>query len=92
MTVLASQWFAPTKLVVTFEQDAEGRFTDEQIQEIVQRDPAGKVVGLDLPQRAVLIANHQVGRPTTRLKEVEFTHVRYIVSSRSMQTGGTHGR
>lgn len=60
LLILASQWFAPTKLVVTFEQDAEGRFTDEQIQEIVQRDPAGKVVGLDLPQRAVLIANHQV--------------------------------
>ena len=29
MSVLMCQWFAPTKLVVTFEQEGQGRFTEE---------------------------------------------------------------
>ncbi|KAH9937532.1 uncharacterized protein B0H18DRAFT_971080 [Fomitopsis serialis] len=52
LLVLMSQWFAPTKLV--------GRFTEEQVKQLVERDGTGRVVGLRLPQRAVMIANHQI--------------------------------
>ncbi len=55
-----SQWFAPTKLVVTFEREGMGRFTDEEIERLVVKDPRGKVVSLNLAQKSVLIANHQV--------------------------------
>ncbi|KAH9835707.1 acyltransferase-domain-containing protein [Rhodofomes roseus] len=60
LLVLMSQWFAPTKLVVTFEREGQGRFTKEQIELLVERNATGRVVGLRLPQRAVMIANHQV--------------------------------
>ncbi|PCH33504.1 acyltransferase-domain-containing protein [Wolfiporia cocos MD-104 SS10] len=60
LLVLMCQWFAPTKLVVSFETEGQGRFTDEQLESLVERDGEGRVVGLRLPQRAVLIANHQV--------------------------------
>jgi len=60
LLVLMSQWFAPTKLVVSFEREGQGKFTDEQIEEIIERNEDGRVVGLHLPQRTVLIANHQV--------------------------------
>lgn len=61
VTVLMSQWFAPTNLVVSFEQEGQGRLTEEQIAQVVERDARGRVVGLRLPQRVALIANHQVG-------------------------------
>lgn len=54
------QWFAPTKLVVTFETEGQGRFSDEEIQKLIQRDETGRVIALNLPQKTVLIANHQV--------------------------------
>ncbi|KAF6766392.1 acyltransferase-domain-containing protein [Ephemerocybe angulata] len=54
------QWFAPTKLVVTFERDGIGKFTDEDIAKYVVRDDNGEAVGLDLPTKFVLIANHQI--------------------------------
>jgi hypothetical protein len=60
MSVLMNQWFAPTRLVVTFEKDGQGRFTQEDIDRIIVRDNSGKVVGLDLPKKSVFIANHQV--------------------------------
>jgi len=60
LLVLMSQWFAPTKLVVSFEREGMGRFTDEEIERLVVKDPRGKVVSLNLAQKSVLIANHQV--------------------------------
>ena len=59
-SVLLCQWFAPTTLVVSFEKEGPGRFTDDEIEEMVQKDAKGKVVALHLPQKMVLIANHQV--------------------------------
>lgn len=58
--VLISQWFGPTKLVVSFEREGQGRFTDKEIEDIVVKDPSGRVTELRLPQKAVMIANHQV--------------------------------
>lgn len=58
--VLMCQWFAPTKLVITFERQGKGRFTEEEIQRVVVKDEAGQVVALNLPKKFVLIANHQV--------------------------------
>ncbi|KAI0824184.1 acyltransferase-domain-containing protein [Trametes gibbosa] len=61
LLVLSSQWFAPTQLVLSFETEGLGAFTAEEIATVVERDAAsGNVVGLRLPQKAALIANHQV--------------------------------
>jgi len=60
LVVLMCQWFAPTKLVVTFEKSGQGKFTEDELRELVVRDSSGRVVGVNLPQRAVMIANHQV--------------------------------
>ncbi|PSR85826.1 hypothetical protein PHLCEN_2v5302 [Hermanssonia centrifuga] len=59
-TLIGTQIFAPTTLVVSFEREGLGRFSEKEIKEIVERDEAGKVVALRLPQKAVMIANHQV--------------------------------
>lgn len=60
MAVLSFQWFAPSKLVVTFEREGPGAFTDEEVEGLVVRNEKGRVVKLNLPQKSVLIANHQV--------------------------------
>ena len=66
-TVLMCQWFAPTKFVITFERDGLGRFTEKEIEELVVRDEKGKIVQLKLPQKTVLIANHQVRHIISRV-------------------------
>ncbi|OBZ78790.1 putative acyltransferase CST26 [Grifola frondosa] len=60
LIVLVSQLFAPTTLVVSFEKDGPGKFTDEEVASLVERDAGGRVVAVHLPQKAVLIANHQI--------------------------------
>lgn len=55
-----NQWFAPTRVSITFEREGQGMFTEEEIGHIVERDTSGRVVALHLPSKAVLIANHQV--------------------------------
>ncbi|CAL1696139.1 unnamed protein product [Somion occarium] len=60
LLVLMSQWFAPTKLVVSFEIEGQGRFTNEEIEKLVEKDASGRVLALHLPQKAVMIANHQI--------------------------------
>jgi hypothetical protein len=55
-----SQWFAPTKLVISFEQQGKGSFTEEEIERIVVKNENGQVEWLDLPTKFILIANHQV--------------------------------
>lgn len=55
------QCFAPTKLVVTFEKDGLGKFSPEELENMVSRDKNGNVY-LNLPTKSVLIANHQVRR------------------------------
>jgi hypothetical protein len=52
-------WFAPTKLVITFETKGLGKFTGEELEKLVERDSKGNV-HLNLPAKSVLIANHQV--------------------------------
>lgn len=54
------QWFAPTSLVVSFEKEGRGCVLEQDIERIVERDKAGQVVALHLPQKAVLVSNHQV--------------------------------
>ena len=51
------QWFAPSTIRVTFEKEGMGRFEDL---DVVRRDEQGNSDYLDLPQRFVLIGNHQV--------------------------------
>lgn len=58
--VLMCQWFAPTKLRITFETQGPGKFSREEIDRVVQKDAEGEVVTLNLPSKFVLIANHQV--------------------------------
>ncbi|KAF9243936.1 acyltransferase-domain-containing protein [Melanogaster broomeanus] len=57
---LMNQWFAPTRLSITFETEGQGKFTEEEIRKIVERDASGKVVALHLPSKSVVISNHQV--------------------------------
>ncbi|EIM83363.1 acyltransferase-domain-containing protein [Stereum hirsutum FP-91666 SS1] len=60
MVVLSFQWFAPSKLVVTFEREGPGAFTDDEVEGLVVKNTKGRVVKLNLPHKSVLIANHQV--------------------------------
>ena len=47
-------------MVISFEKEGLGSFTQKELEGIVVRDGSGRVVELNLPQKAVLIANHQV--------------------------------
>ena len=60
ISVLSSQWFAPTELVISFETEGQGKFTPEEIDGLVERDSSGRVIALNLPKKTVLIGNHQV--------------------------------
>jgi hypothetical protein len=50
-----TQWFAPTRVLLTF----EGNNMKEE--DVLIRDSLGRVVKINLPEKMVLIANHQVG-------------------------------
>ena len=52
--VLICQWFAPTKVLITLEGD---NIKDE---DFIVKDEVGNVVGLKLPEKLVIMANHQV--------------------------------
>ena len=80
------QWFAPTKLKITFETEGKGKFTAEDLQTAIVRDTAGGFLYLNLPTKFVLVSNHQVRKSPS----VIYSSYR-IVSSRSMLTGGMHG-
>ncbi|KAF7339880.1 Lysocardiolipin acyltransferase [Mycena venus] len=60
LLLLMCQWFAPTKLIISFEREGKGRFTEEEIERIVVKNKNGEVESLDLPTKFILIANHQV--------------------------------
>ncbi|KAF7306685.1 putative acyltransferase CST26 [Mycena indigotica] len=60
LLILMCQWFAPTKLRITFETKGKGKFSQEQIEEIAVKDEDGNIVALDLPKKFVLISNHQI--------------------------------
>ncbi|KAI0082188.1 acyltransferase-domain-containing protein [Panus rudis PR-1116 ss-1] len=60
LLILMCQWFAPTKLLISFEREGLGSFSSEEIEQLVVRDKSGKVAALRLPQKSVLIANHQI--------------------------------
>jgi len=57
---LMNQWFAPTKLSITFETEGQGKLTEEEIRYLVERDASGKVTALHLSPKSVIISNHQV--------------------------------
>lgn len=50
--VLMCQWFAPTKFVIT----TEGM--DDSV--LVKDKTTGKTIGLKLPEKLVIVSNHQV--------------------------------
>ena len=56
LLVFISQIFAPTKLRITVDPDDD----ELDLDKIVVRDENGTPVGIDLPQRMVIISNHQV--------------------------------
>ncbi|KAF9480044.1 hypothetical protein BDN70DRAFT_878074 [Pholiota conissans] len=60
LQILMCYWFAPTKLVITFETEGMGAFTQDELDLYVLKDNDGTPVALDLPTKFVLIANHQV--------------------------------
>ncbi|KAF8167908.1 acyltransferase-domain-containing protein [Crassisporium funariophilum] len=60
LQILMCQWFAPTKIRITFETQGLGRFTPAELERYVVKDKEGNAVGLDLPTKFVLIANHQI--------------------------------
>ncbi|KAK0456264.1 acyltransferase-domain-containing protein [Armillaria borealis] len=60
LLILICQWFAPTKLIVSFETTGQGSFTPEDIDRIIVKDKKGDVVSLNLPTKFVMIANHQI--------------------------------
>ncbi|KAG9027781.1 hypothetical protein FRB95_007388 [Tulasnella sp. JGI-2019a] len=51
LMVLTCQWFAPTQFVIT---------TEGMDDSMIVKDAAGKVVGLQLPEKLVMMSNHQV--------------------------------
>jgi hypothetical protein len=55
-----TQWCGPSKLVLTFEDEGFGKFSQKEIDNMVVKDWKGTVVGLNLPKKAVVISNHQV--------------------------------
>ncbi|TFK40968.1 acyltransferase-domain-containing protein [Crucibulum laeve] len=60
LLILMCQWFAPTKLAISFETEGKGSFTQEEIDQVVIKNKEGEVIALDLPTKFVLIANHQI--------------------------------
>lgn len=54
-----SQIFGPTTLLISFETEGVGALSQEAVERIAVRDKTGRVVGLRLPQKAAVIANHQ---------------------------------
>lgn len=55
-----SQYFAPTRLIITFQLNGPGAFSQDEIDNIAIRDRDGRVSSLKLPQKCILVANHQV--------------------------------
>lgn len=60
LLMLMCQWFAPTKLCITFQQEGNGRFSKADIENMAVRDQYGRVISLNLPTKFVLTSNHQV--------------------------------
>ena len=61
-----------------------GAFTQQDIDEFVTKDEKNNAVGLDLPTKFVLIANHQVSSGSAETYPL-------LIVPRSMQTGGMPG-
>ncbi|KAF8272976.1 acyltransferase-domain-containing protein [Lactarius quietus] len=60
LLILMSQCFAPTRLTITFELHGPGAFSQDEIDNIAVRGSDGHVLSLRLPQKSILVANHQV--------------------------------
>jgi hypothetical protein len=53
LPVLVTQLFAPTSFVITYDGP-------DDVESVLERDAAGQVVRINLPQKLVIVANHQV--------------------------------
>lgn len=60
LLILMSQYFAPTRLIITFQLNGPGAFSQDEIDNIAVRDRDGRVSSLKLPRKCILVANHQV--------------------------------
>ncbi|KAJ3557436.1 hypothetical protein NP233_g11742 [Leucocoprinus birnbaumii] len=60
LLILMCQWFAPTRLRITFETQGPGKFSKEEIERVAVRNSKGEVISLNLPTKFVLTANHQI--------------------------------
>lgn len=56
--VVITQIWAPTVIRITVDPDDD----ELDLNKIVHRDENGIVIGIDLPERAVMMANHQVSK------------------------------
>jgi len=56
LLVFITMFWAPTSFRITVDENDD----ELDLRKIVQRNDNGRVIGLDLPDRMVLIANHQV--------------------------------
>ena len=83
--VTMSSWFAPTNLVITFEIKGQGRFAQEELEKLVERDSKG-IVYLNLPTKSVLVTNHQVSPPPPLCSV--FRHTDEDENCRCMRIGG----
>ena len=54
------QLFAPTSIRLTFETEGKGKWSQDMIEQVAERDESGNIVSLKLPDKVVLTANHQV--------------------------------
>jgi hypothetical protein len=86
IAVLITQWCGPTQLVLTFEDEGPGKFSQREIDKMAVRDKKGNVISLNLPKRAVVISNHQVCSHTQQNSALVSDE-----NDRSMPTGGMHG-
>jgi hypothetical protein len=84
--VLMCQWFAPSRLVITFEHDGPGAFSIDEIRDMTSQGGDGRVLDL-LPKKSVLIANHQVRTLPNQIPSRDIA----LTTSRSTQTGGMRG-
>jgi hypothetical protein len=58
LLVFITMVWAPTTLRITVDEDDD----DLDLRKIIQRDDKGDVIGIDLPDRMVMMSNHQVHR------------------------------
>ena len=88
LPVLVTQLFAPTSFVITYEGP-------DDVDSVLERDAAGQIVRINLPQKLVIMANHQVRTRPTSLEDgpsgTRLTYASVILFVRCMPIGCISG-